>query len=152
MFIIRAKCAVCEKSHDVRNKNCRIRQQKMKKTRSTRIDDISFFSVKQTSIKLVVVVMLRSSFFEIHFSFNSVEREELLASQNDSQKDSQNKISFFESASSKSSKSNLCLFAVVFDVAFAAVFVFDDLFAVTRVDVLKQYSMSSLMISSSHLN
>jgi hypothetical protein len=46
MFIIRAKCAICEEFYEVRNKHCRTRQQKMKKTKSTRIDDISFYSVK----------------------------------------------------------------------------------------------------------
>jgi hypothetical protein len=152
MFIIKTKCAVCEKLHDARNKNCRIRQQKMKKTRSTKIDDISFFSVKQTSIKLVVAVMLRSSFFEVHFFFSSVKRKEFLASQNDFQKDSQNRTSSFESASSESSKSDLCSFAVVFDVAFVAVFALDDLFVVTHVDVFKQYFMILFMTSSTHLN
>jgi hypothetical protein len=78
MFIIKTKCAMCEEFHDARNKNCCIRQQKMKKTKSTKIDEISFFSVKQTSIKLVV--MFCSSFFEIHFSFSNVEKKKLLAS------------------------------------------------------------------------
>ncbi len=152
MFIIKAKCAICEESHDARKKNCCIRQQKMKKTKSTKIDDTSFFSVKQTSIRFVVVVMFCSSFFEIHSSFSNVKKEESFVFQNDFQKDFQNKISLFESTSSESSKSNSCFFVVVFDVAFAVVFAFDDFFAVIRVDVLKQYFMISLMISSTHLN
>ncbi len=152
IFIIKAKCAICKEFYDARNKNCRIRQQKMKKTKSMKIDDISFFSVKQTSIKFVVAVMFCSSFFENHFSFNNVKREKLLASQNDFQKNFQNRISFFESTSSKSSKSDLCFFAVVFDVVFVAVFAFDDLFAVIRVNAFKQYFIIFFMISSTHLN
>ncbi len=159
MFIIRTKCAMCEKSHDARNKNCRIRQQKMKKTKSTKIDEISFFSVKQTSIRFVV--MLCSSSSEAHFSLSNVEREELLASQNDSQNnsqknpqndpqndsqnDSQNRISFLESTSSESaSESDSCSFAVVS--------VLNDLFAVTFVDAFIQYSMTLSMTSSAHLD
>jgi hypothetical protein len=42
MFIIKAKCVICEESHDVRNKNCHTHQQKMKKTKSTKVDEISF--------------------------------------------------------------------------------------------------------------
>ncbi len=34
MFIIRAKCAICEESHETRNRHCCTRQQKMKKTKS----------------------------------------------------------------------------------------------------------------------
>jgi hypothetical protein len=139
MFIIRTKCAVCEEFHDARNKNCRTRQQKIKKTRSTKIDEISFYSVKQTSIRFVV--MLCSSFFEVHFSFSSVKREELLASQNDFQ----NRISSFESTSSElASESDSCSLVVAFAL--------DNLFAVTFVDAFIQYSMILLMTSSTHLN
>ncbi len=151
MFIIRTKCAICEEFHDARNKNCRTRQQKMKKTRSTKIDEISFFFVKQTSIKFVV--MLCSSSFETHLSLSSVKRKELLASQNDSQNDSQNRISFFRSTSSESaSESDSCFLVVVFDVVLVIVFALDDLFAVTLVDVFIQYFMIFLMISSAHLD
>ncbi len=157
MFIIRTKCAICEKSHDARNKNCRIRQQKMKKTKSTKIDEISFFFVKQTQTSIRFVVTFCSSFFEAHFSLSNMKRKELLASQNDFQNDSQNdfqnRISFLKSTSSKStsrstSKSVMCFLAVIFVVVvvFAVAFVF----AVAL--VFTQYSMIFLMISSTQLN
>jgi hypothetical protein len=141
---------MCEEFHDVRNKNCRIHQQKMKKTKSTKIDEISFFSVKQTSIKFVV--MLCSSSFKTSLSLSNVKREELLASQNDFQNDSQNdfqndsqnRISSLESASESASESDSCSFAVVS--------VLNDLFAVTFVDAFIQYSMIFFMISSTHLD
>ncbi len=172
MFIIRTKCAICEEFHDVRNKNCRIRQQKMKKTKSTKVDDISFFSVKQTSIRFVVLLCSQS--LEIHSSLSSVKRDEYLASQNDLQNDSQEKISCFESASSKSisesassksisesassesfsestsSESTLCSFVVVFVVAFVVAFAV--FFVITFVDIFIQHLMISFLISSAHLN
>ncbi len=163
MFIIKVKCAICEKSYDVRNRHCRTRQQKMKKTKSTKIDDISFFFVKQTSIKLVVLFC--SQILEIHFSSSSVERDEYLALQNDSQNDLQERISRFESTSSKSvsesassksisesasSESALCFFVVVFVVAFVVAFVI--LFVITFVDVFIQHLMISFLILSTHLN
>ncbi len=165
MFIIKAKCAVCEESHDVRNKHCRTRQQKMKKTKSTKIDDISFFSVKQTSIRFVVLFCSQS--LEIHFSLNSVKRDEYLASQNDSQNDSQEKISRLESTSSESisestssesisestsSRSALYSFVVVFVVVLVVAFDFAVLFIITFVDVFIQHLMISFLISSTHLN
>ncbi len=163
MFIIRTKCAVCEEFHDARNKNCRTRQQKMKKTRSTKIDDISFFSVKQTSIRLVVLFYSQS--FEVHFSLSSVKKDEHLASQNDFQNDLQERISRFESTSSKSvsesassesisestlSESTLRFFVVVFVVAFAVAFVV--FLVITFVDVFIQHFMIFFLISSTYLN
>ncbi len=151
MFIIKAKCAICEELHDARNKNCRIRQQKMKKTRSTKIDEISFFFVKQTQTSIRLVVTLCSSFLETHFSLNSVEREEFLAlqnvSQNNSQNDSQIRISSLKSTSSKSTSSSTSKLAMCF---FAVIFVIVVAFAVAF--VLIQYFMISLMISSTQLN
>ncbi len=96
--------------------------------------------------------MLCSSFLETHLFFSSVKREEL-ASRNDFQNNSQNRISFFESTSSKStSESDSCFFAAVFDVVLVVVFVLDDFFVVIFVDVFIQHSMSSFMTSSTHLN
>ncbi len=181
MFIIRVKCAICERLHDVRNKNCRIRQQKMKKTRSTKVDDISFFSVKQTSIRFVVLLCSQS--LEIHSSLSSVERDEYLASQNDFQNDLRKRISCLESASSKSVSESASSKSVSESTSsksvsrsassesvsesassesalcsFVVVFVvvhavaFAVLFVITFVDVFIQHLMISLLISSAHLN
>jgi fatty acid desaturase len=125
----------------------------MKKTRSTKIDDISFFSVKQTSIRLVVAVMLCSFFLEAHSSLSNVEREELLASQNNFQ----NRISSFESASSKSasestsSRSVQCFLVVVF-VAVSVVVVVAVLIVIFIAVVVANVFVQHLMTLSAHSN
>ncbi len=133
--------------------------------RNRRKSTTFFFSVKQTSIKLVVLFC--SQFFEIHFLFSNVKRNEYLASQNDFQNDFQEKISRFESTSSKLIsestlsksisestllKSILCSFVIVFVVVLAVVFVFVVFFIIIFVDVFIQHFMISFLISSTHLN
>ncbi len=142
MFIIKAKCAICEEFYEVRNKHYRIRQTKTKKTKLTRIDDISFFLVKQTSIKLVMLIVQIS---KIYLSFNNVERNEHFTFQNDFQKwiflvlissrfaesaslkstSSRSKSIKSKSAFSKSTSfaSNFCLLVVALVVVFVVVFV-----------------------------
>ncbi len=167
MFIIKTKCAICKKFHEARSKNHRTRQQKMKKTKSTKVDDTSFYFVKQTSIKLVV--MLCFQLLETHFSLSSVARNEYRVSQNDFQKwisigfidfrlleSTSSKSASSESMSSKSSsqeltssESILC-FAVVIIAVFLAV-AFAVILAFTFVDVFVQHFMIFSMTSSTHL-
>jgi hypothetical protein len=138
----------------------------MKTTRSTKIDDISFYFVKQMFIKFVVMLYFRC--FRDSFFIQQCNKNEYIASQNDFQNRissifSQKWISivfidsrFLESTSLKSalklisskSKSmfvaNFLLFVVVFVVVLIFVFAIISVVFVMIiiVDVFEQHHMS----------